>query len=396
MAKKKKRSGKKKTVSKKTKSKKFTWLDSLLIFIPISIILHFTANNEMLVFATSAIAIIPLAGLMGRATEQIAHHTTPTIGGFLNATFGNATELIIAVVAVQKAAVAVDPAVRESLHIIVKASITGSIIGNILLVFGLSILLGGLKHKVQTFNKRSAQMASSVMTLAIIALLIPSMWEWFPSFIEGSSAADRALVEQNISNAVAIVMIFLYMLSLLFSLITHKSLLNPPADKMHKEELGKGEGWSKGYSIMILISTTILVALMSELLVGSIEGATHTLGLTELFVGVIIIAIVGNAAEHSSAILMAMKNKMDISLTIAAGSSAQIALLVTPFVLIASVIFGSPMNLVFYPFEVVAMAISVAILNLVAQDGESNWYEGCQLLGVYVILGLMFYFHPPL
>jgi len=204
---------------------------------------------------------------------------------------------------------------------------------------------------------------------------------------------------QNVSNAVAVVLIVLYFLSLVFSLKTHKDVLNPHSERLHdahEKAMKEIEGptWSNGFAVMVLVGTTIGVALMSELLVGSIEGATHTLGLTELFVGVIIIAIVGNAAEHSSAILMAMKDKMDISLTIAAGSSTQIAMLVMPLLVFGSLLFGTPMNMVFYPFEVVAMGISILILNMVSLDGESNWFEGCELLAVYLILGIMFFFHP--
>jgi Ca2+:H+ antiporter len=381
-------SEKRKKPSKEFSLKPKSKLSYFLVFILVSIMLHFGGGSDILVFITAAIAIIPLAGLMGRATEELALHTNPTVGGFLNATFGNATELIIALVAIKEAAA--DPAHREALFMIVKASITGSIIGNILLVFGLSMLLGGLKFKVQKFNIRSAQMSSSIMTLAVIALLIPSMWVWFPTFAQDINNPD---VQQNVSNALAVVMMFIYFLSLFFSLKTHKDLLNPTRDE-HKKAHEKPT-WSKGFAMVILIGTTVMVALMSELLVGSIEGATHTLGLTELFVGIIIIAIVGNAAEHSTAILMAMKDKMDISLTIAAGSSTQIALLITPILVFASILFGAPMNLVFFPFEVVAIGISVVILNMVSLDGESNWFEGCQLLGVYLILAIMFYFHPP-
>lgn len=343
----------------------------------------------MLIFSTAAIAIIPLAGLMGRATEEIALHTTGAMGGFLNATFGNATELIIALVALAKAST--DPASKEALFQVVKASLTGSIIGNILLVFGLSILAGGLKHKVQKYSAKQAQMASSVMTLAVISLLVPTMWVLFPSFPQ-----DPAVIEA-VSLAVAVVMITLYCLSLLFSLVTHREVLGPGIDRQKedhlKDEVRERARWSKGRSVGVLVGTTVLVALMSELLVGSIEGATHTLGLSELFIGVIVIAIIGNAAEHSTAITMALKDKMDISLSIATGSSAQIALLVTPVLVFASLAMGSPMTLVFFPFEVIAIAVAVVVMNMVSMDGESNWFEGCELLGVYVILAIMFFFY---
>jgi len=367
----------------------FSRLNYLLIFIPISIVLKLALNDPLLVFGTAAIAIIPLAGLMGRATEEIALHTTPTMGGLLNATFGNATELIIALVAIREAVV--NPAIRESMFQVVKASITGSIIGNILLVFGISLLAGGLKHKVQTFSVKQAQMASSVMTLAVIGLLIPTMWDLFPSFDQD------ATVLEEVSLAVAGVMVALYILSLVFSLVTHKDVLGTGMEKMKevhaKDETREKARWSKALSLGVLLGTTALVALMSEILVGSIGGATHDLGLSELFVGVIIIAIIGNAAEHSTAVTMALKNKMDISLTIATGSSAQIALLVTPIIVFASLLMGAPMTLVFFPFEIVAIAVAVVVMNMVSLDGESNWFEGCELLGVYIILAIMFFFH---
>ena len=366
----------------------FSRLNYMLVFIPISIVLQFIGGDPLMVFSTAALGIIPLAGLMGRATEEIALHTGQVTGGLLNATFGNATELIIALVALREAAT--NPALRDTLFQIVKASITGSIIGNILLVFGLSVLAGGLKHKVLKFSVKQAQMASSVMTMAVIGLLIPAMWAMFPSFPQDPNVIEK------VSIAVALVMITLYILSLVFSLVTHKELLSPdlesmkevPEDKKQKEKAR----WSKGKSLCVLIGTTIMVALMSELLVGSVEGATKTLGLNELFVGVVIIAIIGNAAEHSTAVTMALKNKMDISLTIATGSSAQIALLITPILVFASALMGTPMSLVFLPFEIVAIAVAVIVMNMVSMDGESNWFEGCELLGVYIILAVMFFF----
>jgi Ca2+:H+ antiporter len=366
----------------------FSRLNYMLVFIPISIVLRLLNSDSLLVFATAALGIIPLAGLMGRATEEIALHTGPVMGGLLNATFGNATELIIALVALREAAA--NPAMRETLFQIVKASITGSIIGNILLVFGLSVLAGGLKYKVLKFSAKQAQMASSVMTMAVIGLLIPAMWALFPSFPQ-----DPNIIE-DVSIAVALVMITLYVLSLVFSLVTHKELLNPDRSSIkeaHEDEEQKEKAsWSKGLSLTVLLVTTIFVALLSELLVGSVEGATKTMGLSELFVGVVIIAIIGNAAEHSTAVTMALKNKMEISLSIATGSSAQIALLVTPILVFASALMGTPMSLVFFPFEIIAIAVAVVVMNMVSMDGESNWFEGCELLGVYIILAVMFFF----
>lgn len=366
----------------------FSRLNYLLVLIPISIIVKFVFNDPLLTFATAALSIIPLAGLMGRATEEIALHTSGAIGGFLNATFGNATELIIALIVLKEAAA--NPEAREALFQVVKASITGSIIGNILLVFGLSILAGGLKFKVQKFSKKQAQVASSVMTLAVIGLLIPTMWALFPSFSQ-----DPVVIE-DVSLAVAMVMMSLYVLSLVFQLITHREVLSLGIEqrkKVHaKDEVRERAKWSKGLSVAVLAGTSVMVAIMSELLVGSIGKATEAMGLTELFVGVTIIAIIGNAAEHSTAVTMALKDKMDLSLSITAGSSAQISLLVMPILVFASALMGAPMSLVFFPFEIVAIGISVVVMNMVSTDGESNWFEGCEMLGVYIILAVMFFF----
>ena len=350
-------------------------LNWLLVFVPIAAVLEFTHGNPIGIFATSALAIIPLAGWMGRATEHLAEKLGEGIGGLLNATFGNAAELIIALMAL-----------RAGLFEVVKASITGSIIGNILLVLGLSLLAGGLKFPRQKFNTTAAQLGSTMLALSAIGLMLPSV---FHLIVRNNAAAK----EQNLSLEIAIVLFITYVLSLIFSLKTHAHLYVGELRAEEEKAIGT-HGWSQTRSIVTLSVATLLVAVMSEFLVGAVEAASKSLGLTEIFVGVILVAIIGNAAEHSTAILMALKNKMDLALNIAIGSSLQVALFVAPVLVFASYAFGSPMNLHFTALEVVAIAASVAVMSLIVQDGESNWMEGVLLLSVYVILGLTFYFLP--
>jgi len=351
-------------------------LNWLMIFVPISVVLEFTHANPVAIFVTSALAIIPLAGWMGRATEHLAEKLGQGIGGLLNATFGNAAELIIALMAL-----------RKGLFDVVKASITGSIIGNVLLVLGLSVLVGGLKHPKQIFNKTAAMLGSTMLALSAVALLMPAVFHLL--------VANKPNVrEQDLSLEIAIVLLITYVLSLIFTLRTHSYLYSGGIDEQDEEEAIGTHGWSQGRSIVTLLVATVLVALMSEFLVGAVEEASKKLGLTEVFVGVILVAIIGNAAEHSTAVLVALKNKMDLALNIAIGSSMQIALFVAPALVFASYAFGKPMNLLFSPLEVVAIAVSVLVVALIAQDGESNWMEGVLLLAVYTILGLTFYFLP--
>ncbi|HKX26364.1 MAG TPA: calcium/proton exchanger [Blastocatellia bacterium] len=351
-------------------------LNWLLIFVPVAVVLEVMHANPILIFGASSLAIIPLAGLMGRATEHLAEKMGEGVGGLLNATFGNAAELIIALMAM-----------RKGLFEVVKASITGSIIGNILLVLGLSILVGGVKFPKQIFNRTAAMLGSTLLALSAIALLMPAVFH----FLVKDRYPTR---EQDLSLEIAIVLFITYILSLIFTLRTHSHLYTGGADP---EEAAKGHdhhGWSTKRSITVLLVATALVALMSEYLVGAVEGASHTLGLTEVFVGVILVAIIGNAAEHSTAVLVAMKNKMDLALTIAIGSSMQIALFVAPILVFISYLFEKPMNLIFTPLEVVAVTVSVAVVALIAQDGESNWMEGVLLLAVYAVLGITFFFLP--
>jgi Ca2+:H+ antiporter len=355
------------------------FLNYLLIAIPVAVVLELQHANPVSIFIASCIAIIPLAGLMGKATEHLSETLGEGIGGLLNATFGNAAELIIALMAL-----------RAGLFEVVKASITGSIIGNILLVLGLSILTGGLKHAKQKFNQTAAGLGSTLLALSAIGLIIPAIFHFLVK-------NNPNVKEQNLSLEIAIVLFIVYILSLIFSLRTHSHLYVGESGASHDDEeeaLGT-HGWSRGKSITVLLVATTLVAVMSEFLVGAVEATAKTIGLTEVFVGVILVAIIGNAAEHSTAVLMAMKNKMDLALNIAIGSSLQIALFVAPVLVFASYFVAKgPMDLLFTPMEVVAIAISAAVAALIVQDGESNWMEGVLLLAVYTILGITFYFLP--
>jgi Ca2+:H+ antiporter len=351
----------------------------LLLFVPISIGASFLHLGPLAVFITAGIAILPLASWMGLATEEIAVVVGPTLGGLLNATFGNATELIIAFIAL-----------KAGLIEVVKASITGSIIGNLLLVMGLSMLLGGLRYKEQTFPPVVARVNASLMNLAVIAILLPTA-------IHFSSPKFQPAQIQKLSAAVSIVLVAVYALTLLFSMKTHSYLY----------DVGVAENGNSGSSTSgahrppdlklwtgVLLAATLAVAVESELLVGSLEVATEKLGLTPLFTGVILLPIIGNAAEHATAVTVAMKNKMDLSVSVAMGSSLQIALFVGPVLVLAGWFMGQPMNLDFKPFELVAVAVAVLIANSISSDGQSNWLEGMLLLATYVVLALAFYFHP--
>ena len=353
-------------------------LNWLLIFIPLTIISEYLLPlSPTLLFIFSCLSIIPLAGWLGKATEHIAEKTGEGIGGLLNATFGNAAELIIAVIAL-----------RAGLTDVVKASITGSIIGNILLVLGGSFLAGGLKYKTQHFNLLGARTTSSMLTLASIGLIFPALFHYFG----GSNNSAR---EADLSFEIAIVLVITYGLSLFFSLRTHKQLFVGSAAESAELTDKKKSSWKLNKSLATLAVATFFIAWMSEILVGSVEHAAQSMGMTSVFIGVIVVAIIGNAAEHSTAIVMAVKNRMDLSLGIAVGSSIQVALFVAPMLVFASYFFGpKPMDLVFTPIEVLAITFSALINEQITSDGESNWLEGVQLISVYIIIALVFYFLP--
>ena len=352
-------------------------VDWLLIFVPASVVLRlWPGASPTALFVCSAIAIIPVAGWIGRATEALAARVGEGLGGLLNATFGNAAELIIAGIALSK-----------GLTGVVKASITGSIIGNILLVLGLSMFLGGTKHKEQRFNSTGARTSTISLSLAGIALIIPTVFHFAAAASPGGWSPP---VQQRLSLAIAVILFLTYFAVLWFSLRTHKYYFQSAEGALEEQ----GEHWSRPKAILILGVATAVVALLSEFLVGTIESVRASVGVTEVFVGVIVVAIVGNAAEHSSAIVMAMKNKMDLSVGIAIGSSLQIALFVAPLLVFLSYLFGQPMNLEFSLPEVFAVVASIYILFQISGDGETNWIEGVQLLSVYLILGVLFFYLP--
>ena len=350
-------------------------LDVLLVFIPVAVILHYTHASEIWTFIASGLAIVPLAGWMGKATEALAEKLGAGVGGLLNATFGNAAEMIIAF-----------QGLRAGLTEVVKASLTGSILGNILLVLGVSILAGGLKHKNQKFNRTAATMSATMMALSAIGLLVPAVFHFVT---RGQPGADRLQAEDNISLEISIVLFITYVLSLIFALKTHKDLYLGTS-----HEHAESAAMKPKTAVMVLVGATVLVAYMSELLVHAVEPASKAVGMTEIFVGVIAVAIIGNAAEHSTAIIVAMKNQMDLAYHIAVGSSMQIALFVAPVLVFLSYAIGQPMNLVFSSFEVITVGLAVAVVSLVALDGESNWMEGVLLLAVYVIFAIAFFFLP--
>lgn len=352
----------------------------LLLFIPFSIAAHSLDLDPLLVFVSAGISIIPLASWMGVATEEIAVVVGPNLGGLLNATFGNATELIIALIAL-----------KAGLIDVVKASLTGSIISNLLLVMGFSMFLGGLRYKQQTFQPIIARVNASLMNLAVIAFLLPTA----AHFTAPTMQNERI---QQLSVAVAVVLITVYCLTLLFSMKTHSYLydVGVAENEEDTEQMHVSPSHASNLRVWIgvLLAATIAVAVESELLVDSLEVATEQIGLTPLFTGVILLPIIGNAAEHATAVTVAMKDKMDLSVSVAVGSSLQIALFVAPVLVLVGFLMGQPMNLDFSPFELVAVTVAVLIANSISSDGESNWLEGMLLLAAYIVLGLAFYFHP--
>ena len=344
-------------------------LKHLLIFIPISIIAKFLNASGSIMFIFSCLSIIPLAGLMGECTEEISIYSGPKIGGFLNGTFGNATELIISIFALKK-----------GLFEVVKSSIAGAVIGNILLVIGASMLCGGLKYKTQSFNKKVTEVTSRILLFALIGLCIPAI---FTHSVPENLLNTRY---EGLSIFVAFVMIVIYILSLYFSFKSHKYIYTINGENTEKSSAK----WSLKKSIFILIISTILLAIESEFLVNGIEPITESLNLSSFFVGIIIIPIIGNAAEHTTAILMALKNEMDVALEIAIGSSLQIILFVAPILIFLSQLF-TPMTIIFNKFELIALIASVLIANRVSHDGESNYLEGLQLIAVYLIIAASFF-----
>jgi Ca2+:H+ antiporter len=353
------------------------WPYALVPLIPVAVVLELAHANHLLIFVVSALGVIPPAALMGKATEELAARSGPGIGGLLNVTFGNFPELAIAFFAL-----------IEGLHEVVKASIIGSIIGNILLVLGASMFVGGLGRQRQTFNATSAGSQSAMLLLAMTALVMPAVFQLvsgggLPQ--PGAELVDLDSTVERLSFAVALVLIASYLAGLVFSLKTHRDIFNPPYEAASR--------WNVRQAVVALAIAGVLVGVMSEILVGSISDAAESVELSQFFIGAIIVAIVGNVAEHWVAVLVARKNQMDLAVNIAIGSSAQIALFVAPLLVLASFVFGpNPMPLVFNGFELAALVLAVIIANRVTAEGESNWFEGVQLLCVYLVVALAFGF----
>jgi Ca2+:H+ antiporter len=351
---------------------------SLLAFAPVTIALaHVAPHQSAAIFVCGCLAVIPLAGLMGEATEVLAARAGSGLGGLMNATFGNAAELILGF-----------SALRAGHPEVVKASITGSILGNILLILGLAMLLGGLRFKEQHFSRRAAESGGAMMLLAVVGLIVPAILH-----VTRPDLADKTMFTMSI--AISAVLLLLYALSLFFQLRTHTDLYEiegaaggagvPDAEEPHL---------TTRQALVRLVLATAGVAVLSEYLVHALEGATASFGFTATFVGVIVLAVVGNAAEHASAVHMAMQGRMDLALSVALESSKQIALFAAPVLVLASGFLGVPMSLEFTPLETVGMGVSVLAVTLIALDGRSNWLEGAMLLGLYAILGVAFYFTP--
>jgi Ca2+:H+ antiporter len=348
------------------KAKPLAWL---LLAVPLAIIVEVMHWGPVWVFIFSAIGVIPLAGYIGEATESLAHYTGPKIGGLLNATLGNAAELIITFAAI-----------RQGLLELVKASITGSILGNLLLVLGMAMVLGGIKHGVQKFDRRQASNNAVLLVLTVIILLVPSL-------LSQDIGPEGSIKVEALSLGVAAVMIVLYVLGLIFSLRMSDGPLTADAEP---EETGQS-AWSLRTALIVLILSTAGVAYISEILVGSVDPVVEALGISEFFIGIIFIPIIGNVAEHLAAVQVAVRNKMTLSVEIAVASSLQIALFVAPVLVFISLIIGHPLTLVFDVFELLALIAGVLIAAIVSADGESHWLEGAELLAVYVILALAFF-----
>jgi len=341
----------------------------LLIFVPIAGLAAFEAAPTVVVFACAALAIVPLAKYVGEATEELTRYVGTALGGLLNATFGNAPELIIALFALQ-----------HGLIDVVKASIIGSILANLLFGLGLALLIGGVKYRQQKFNETAAKSSGSTLFLTVLALIMPAIFL-------ATSGTDNPHTVEILSIVVAILLIVAYGASLVFSLWTHQHLYA-------REAAGYMPRWSREKAVAVLLAAMIAVALMSELVVGSIEPLIASFGWTQVFVGVILLALVGNAAEYASAIRVAMRNNAGLALQISIGSATQIAMFVAPALVVVSSLFARPLNLVFTSFELVALILSVLVVNSVVDDGESNWFEGLLLLIGYSVIAVAFFLHP--
>ena len=359
------------------------YLRILLVFGIVAIVADLLGWDPLLVFIFSGLAMIPLAGLMGEATEALAVHTGPRLGGLLNATLGNAAELIITIMAIREGIL--NPAINDQMLELVRASLTGSIMGNILLVLGLSVLVGGLRHGTQKFDRSHAGTNATMLMLAVAALIIPSI------FSHSIEVVNHDAVEY-LSLGVAGVMIVLYVLALIYQLRTPSN--HTLDDDEYAAAKQEAPHWSVAKSLIVLLIATGAIVWMSELLVGTVEHVVLEIGITEFFLGIIIIPLIGNVAEHLVAVTVAAKNQMELSLAISVGSSLQIALFVAPLLVFVSLLMGNPLTLVFNQFELIALMAAVLIAGLVSLDGESNWLEGAMLLAIYLIIALGFFWLP--
>jgi Ca2+:H+ antiporter len=357
----------------------------LLVFVPISVILDLVHADHIIIFIIAVIALIPLAKLIGDSTEHLSTHYGSTLGSLLNVTFGNAAEIIIAVVAI-----------NAGLIDLVKASITGAILGNIMLIFGLSMIAGGIRKKEQLFSRENAGLQSTMIFLAIIGLAIPTV---LSSTILKPAEIENQLKIQFLSDALASLLLSVYIAGIVFTFFTHKHLFVSPqtVEENNNHNIAATtttttKHWDKKRAFFMLAISMVGVVVISEILVGSVEETSKQFGFGEMFVGAIIIGIVGNAAEHSSAIILARKGKMDLSIGIAAGSGTQIALFVVPLLVIFGIILNQPFTLEFTIYELVTLFLAAIILNLIAHDGRSNWFEGVMLTAVYIIIAMGFYF----
>ncbi len=366
------------------------WLRYMVLFVPVAFVLEFVPGlrNDLVLFVVCCLGLIPLAGFLGEATEELSIHTGPKVGGLLNATLGNAAELIIAIVALSQGKLE-----------LVKASITGSILGNLLLILGLSLLLGGLRHGIQRYDRQAAGVAASMMTLAVIGLVIPTLFEIVREVQFGevdllsTTVVDPAL--NALSLGVAGVLILLYVLSLVFTFRQPDRGVGGHTgvdDHTNGETAHHTARWSVPVAVGVLATSTLGIVFLSEFLVGAVEPFAEALGLSEFFIGIIIIPLVGNVAEHIVAVQMALKNKMDLAMTIAMGSSMQVALLVAPLLVFVSLLFGPELTLFFSALEVASLTLAVLLATIISVDGESNWLEGAQLLAVYVITAMGFFY----
>jgi Ca2+:H+ antiporter len=362
----------------------------LIIFTPIAVALEFVHADHIIIFVIAAIALIPLAKLIGDSTEHLSIHYRSSLGSLLNVTFGNAAEIIIAIVAI-----------NAGLLDLVKASISGAILGNILLIFGLSILAGGFKYKEQFFNRENVGLQASMLFLAIIGLAVPTVLANTVNLEDGGGGdginVENQVSVQILSDILAFLLLAIYIAGIIFTFFTHKQIFTQSVSKEHRqkeEEIKENHitHWTKKKSFLLLGLSMAGVIVISEILVGSVEATTEEFGFGELFVGAIIVGIVGNAAEHSSAIILARKGKIDLSIGIAAGSGTQIALFVVPILVIAGIIMNKPFTLVFTLFELATIFLAAIILNLISHDGKSNWFEGVMLTVVYIIIAIGFFF----